>query len=723
MLRRLSFIILVFTTSSLNAQNIVPVSMVNWGGTNSFNSQLSQVWYTPNNSVGEVGKYNKLEIGFRLEKKIEQEIQSFITKRSTGINPFDPDQIDVSIKLTAPDGKQINTHGFYYLPFFKNPFKNMWISDTTSFKFRLRFAPNQVGTWKGEVTAVTRGFDTANSSFSFNCVESGHKGVLKTSKTGTLADRYLFESETGDVFIPIGHNISTRGKDVTLLKNELHKKWINELSDNGGNFFRMELPPGGALPDWPTWPYDSTSYKSCYDYSSKLDKMYGFDEVFELAELKEVYFIMMRHHVEAGHGESWDSWSSNPYKLAFNLTSSEAYFSDPKILSLQRNTLQYIMARWGYSPSFAFYSYQEIDIWTSQIGLENENSFELMGNWIKEMKAYAKKDLYFLSDMYTFPFTSNFSSSKLTKNARSRAKIMIEESDIIGLHAYHNEKAQNYKTRYNYVDDLLKGWKNTKPLILDEVGLQMPDIYCCTDVDFHNTVWSTSLMGSMGMGLHWNWDRGIHDKEYYKMYNNVYAFYKDENLRDGKYLQQRWKNDNSSKMKKATLENFALRSENKERVLGWIHNATFYWRNLNEPCIQQLLDSGKVENPCELQDKSPALGSRVISFYNYSNPNFEDAYSNKEGAQEVIDRPIFKVKGLKRNFNQLYNPWAKKHWYKISYYVTHGEVDSTPIETMVISTNILGKLKPRVPELTKENPDYSYKIEYEGLEKRAMAKF
>jgi hypothetical protein len=722
MLKYLVFTVLISITYCAISQNIVPASMSIVDNTRE--SSIDQVWFTPEGTVGTVGKFHKVEIGFKLEKDIEREVENFITKRAKGINPFDPEQVDVSVKLIAPNGEEIITHGFYYLPYFKNRLKDLWIADTTSFKWRMRFAPDQIGAWKGEVDVRVKGFASAKSSFKFNCIESGHKGVLKTSKTGTLADRYLYESESGKTFIPIGHNITTRGKDVSLFRNELHKKWITELSDNGGNFFRMELPPGGALPDWPTWPYDSTSYKSCYDYSDKLDKMYGFDEIFELAELKEMYFIMMRHHVEVMHGSSWDSWTSNPYKSAFNLTSSEEYFKNPEILKLQQNTLQYIMARWGYSPSFAFYSYQEIDIWTTQIGLEAKESFNLIADWLVTMKEHVRGNSHFLSDMYTFPFTSNFASSKLTKKSKSGAQRVLAESDVIGLHAYHNEKAQNYKSRYNYVDDLLKGWKGSKPVILDEVGLQMPDIYCCTDVDFHNTVWSTSLMGGMGMGLHWNWDRGIHDKQYYLMYNHVNAFYKNENLREGKYQQQRWKNDNSSSMKNATIENYALKSNDKTRVLGWVHNATFYWRNMGElkPCVQELLDSGKIKNPCELQDKSPALGSRVISFYNYNNPNFEDAYSNTDKAKEVLDAPIFKIKGLKRNFNRLYNPWAKKHFYRISFYNTHGALDTIAISSAVISTNSSGILKPTVPELTKQNPDYSYKIEYIGLKKRERAK-
>ena len=59
-------------------------------------------------------------------------------------------------------------------------------------------------------------------------------------------------------------------------------------------------------------------------------------------------------------------------------------------------------------------------------------------------------------------------------------------------------------------------------------------------------------------------------------------------------------------------------------------------------------------------------------------PNFIDSYSDNTGAQEVLDKSyVLKIKGLKRNFNRRYNPWARKHWYRISFYTTHGEVGNT----------------------------------------------
>ena len=41
-------------------------------------------------------------------------------------------------------------------------------------------------------------------------------------------------------------------------------------------------------------------------------------------------------------------------------------------------------------------------------------------------------------------------------------------------------------------------------------------MYCCTGIEYHNSIWSTALMGDFGTGMDWWWDGGVHDYGYYK---------------------------------------------------------------------------------------------------------------------------------------------------------------------------------------------------------------
>ena len=710
MLKYLVFIAFISTTFIAISQNIVPSPMSAFVEKTNVSS-ISQVWFAPEGKVGVVGKYNKMEVGFRLDNKLERLVDLFITKKGNGINPFDPEKIDVSVKLISPKGDTIKTNGFYYSPYLNDRSKDEWITDTTSYNWRLRFAPDQIGKWMVRVKVISEGYEQFKTSFTFDCVKSDHKGVLITGHTETSADKYLFQSESGETFIPLGHNITTRGENITPSKNDLHKKWIKELGDNGGNFFRMEMPAGGALPDWPIYN----------DYSEKLGKMYGYDEVVDLAEVLDMYFIMFRHHVEVGKkaswGLNWDCWENNPYKKGLNLRASQDYFKNTEAIKWQKNALRYIMARWGYSPRFSFYGYSEVDLWLQESHMKEDAAFEMFANWFVEMKSYIKSDLHFASDKYICSFRSSRDISTL-KHPNPASRI-IDESDVISLHSYSYRKNDNYK-RFDYVNSFINEWKNKKPVLLEETGIEgNQGIFCCTSINFHNTIWASSFSGTMGSGMHWNWDRGIHSKGYYTEYNNLNAFFKNEDFREANYKPQKWKNDRFKSLKNATLENYALVSENKDKALGWIHNSTFYWRNIftSNKCMKELLDSnGVLEIPCLNEDKSPALGTNKHG-YTYDNKEFMDKFSKIKGSQIVEDKAKFKIKGFKKNANRIYNPWAKKHWYEITYYSTHGKVSEASI-IQIKSSTIFGVLKLKPPLLDEANPDYSYKIKYLDLSKK-----
>jgi len=125
MLKYLVFIVSLSITYCAISQNIVPASMSSFAD-NTGASSIDQVWFTPEGTVGTVGKFHKVEIGFKLGEEINQEVENFITKRAKGINPFDPEQIDVSVKLIAPNGKSSNLTPEQYelvrTPAFKNWF-------------------------------------------------------------------------------------------------------------------------------------------------------------------------------------------------------------------------------------------------------------------------------------------------------------------------------------------------------------------------------------------------------------------------------------------------------------------------------------------------------------------------------------------------------------------------------------------------------------------------
>ena len=91
----------------------------------------------------QVGKYKKLEFGFKFAPKIQSKIDQFIVENDTsGINPYDPEQLNFEADFISPTGIHTKRYGFYYRPYKANTTFDIWEEDTTSWPFRIRFSPD-----------------------------------------------------------------------------------------------------------------------------------------------------------------------------------------------------------------------------------------------------------------------------------------------------------------------------------------------------------------------------------------------------------------------------------------------------------------------------------------------------------------------------------------------------------------------------------------------------
>jgi hypothetical protein len=401
----------------------------------------------------------------------------------------------------------------------------------------------------------------------------------------------------------------------------------------------------------------------------------------------------------------------------FNLTSRTSYFEDASVLKQQQKCLRYIFARWGYTPYFAFYGYTELDGWYDNMMNDDGHSWTdtetIFSNWLDSTIQFVNTNTHYASGMYACGYASMRNTDKL-KNSK-----VFPLCDMIPLHAYQYVKWGNYKEIYNYVSKMEKAFPET-PIQLEEVG-QKIESYCCTGIEFHNCLWSNSMMNISGTPNHWWWDRGIHYQGYYKQYEHVNSFFENEELNSINYTKQRWtdKPGPAQYQYRAKLENLAMVSEDQTRVLGWIHNATYHWRNLEQSnaCVADFVDNARLDSfACLVESGSKLADEEGAEMKDMGG----DYFTTRGGAVDIVseipleDNPTFVISGLKGNGNKVYNPWAKSHWYRISYYYTRGPVSSKPVFTQVLSTSSVGKLKPNVPNLDANNPDYSYKVEYLG---------
>ena len=100
-----------------------------------------------------VGLFEKFEISLELKCDF--------------VNPFDPDEIDIQADFTSPSGKKWNIPGFYYFSM-----STIW---------KVRFSPDETGTWNYSLTVKDKNGIAASAPQSFVAVSSKRNGNIQVA--------------------------------------------------------------------------------------------------------------------------------------------------------------------------------------------------------------------------------------------------------------------------------------------------------------------------------------------------------------------------------------------------------------------------------------------------------------------------------------------------------------------------------------------------------------
>lgn len=155
-------------------------------------------------------------------------------------NPFDPEQIDVSIIVRQPNGAEIRIPAFFAEDFESKTIADSgrdrdWIYPKKESGWRARFAPLTNGTHS--IRAIyhdAAGIQSTSAPVSIEALPSTLHGFLRASRT----DPRFFEYSTGEPFFAIGQNLAFIGPEqyTTLAKAE---SIFEQLAANGANYLRV----------------------------------------------------------------------------------------------------------------------------------------------------------------------------------------------------------------------------------------------------------------------------------------------------------------------------------------------------------------------------------------------------------------------------------------------------------------------------------------------------
>ena len=198
-------------------------------------ASLSAVFAAPHAAIGQklpievapgqVGKYERVEFTIQPDARYR--------------NPFDPDEVDLSVLVKTPAGRRLRVPAFYCQGYQRRRLarggrQEDWFYPLGEPVWTARFAPMEVGTHQVVARLKDRRGEFHSEVVRFQCTPSKGKGFLRTSAQDP---RFLQFSE-GEPFFAIGQNLAFIGNQqyADLSKAE---EILGKLSQNGANFLRV----------------------------------------------------------------------------------------------------------------------------------------------------------------------------------------------------------------------------------------------------------------------------------------------------------------------------------------------------------------------------------------------------------------------------------------------------------------------------------------------------
>jgi hypothetical protein len=211
---------------------MVFVVAVMWGGlgrSSAADERPSLEVLTP-----KVGRYEKVEFRVGMDRAYR--------------NPFDPDEVDLTLHITAPSGAKLVLPAFFGQDYQRDGAppgerRRDWFYPAGMPGWKARFAPAECGGY----TAVARRRDALGTAESnavrFEVGPSARRGFLRASRQ----DPRFFAFDDGTPYFAIGHNHAFVG-DAQYANLRRSEEIFGRIAESGGNFLRIWV----CCHDWAT---------------------------------------------------------------------------------------------------------------------------------------------------------------------------------------------------------------------------------------------------------------------------------------------------------------------------------------------------------------------------------------------------------------------------------------------------------------------------------------
>ncbi|MDF2439893.1 MAG: hypothetical protein JWN98_877, partial [Abditibacteriota bacterium] len=429
---------------------------------------------------------------------------------------FDPDDIDVWAVFTSPTRRTRRVNGFFYQPFRRR--LNDQTEEVTAAgapSWRVRFTPDEAGTWRVQLFARDRSGTTQAPPGTFISQTAPahrtrpYKGFITRSQSNPRAFAWRNEKNVETPFFVIGENIGWAGSRGTYD----YEDWLSSLSAAGGNFMRMWMASWHGALEWSRegkGERRSGTYHGVGIYS--LDNAWKVDTILDTASRHGIATMLcFGTYGEFREGGFFNEgqWAANPYNIANGgpCATPAEFFTNEQARKLYRRRLRYIAARWGYDPYIHSWEF-----WNEQ---------EAPAAWVGEMARYLKGRGEFAgqgADAFGHIISTTYGNAEVWK---------IPEIDYSMTHDYGMANKPDHATVI--AADARVHETYGKPHLMAEFGIdwRKPDASYDEQgkgFNLHNGLWSSAMSGNAGVGLLWWWDNYVHPKNLYSHFRPISRF-------------------------------------------------------------------------------------------------------------------------------------------------------------------------------------------------------
>jgi hypothetical protein len=417
-----------------------------------------------------VGLYERFEVSFNINNANEY------------VNPFDPEEVDITAVFTSPSGKKWKIPGFYYYSI-----GTLW---------KIRFSPDETGTWNFAITVRDRGGEITGDPMSFFAAASSKKGPIQVS----MNKRYL-EYSNGSAFYGVG--LWYNDSYTAFNRGSVRAEELDNLKSLGVNFIGTFITPL-ETPGSGLGRYDQ-------NICGRLDELIEMLEERDMLLSLNIWFHSYLSETVWGGGNI--RWWANPYK---QITSAKDFFRSDPAWKYQEKLYRYFIARWGYSRALAIWFI--VDEVNGTDGWVTGDSLAA-STWGRKVHDYFKAN-----DPYNHPTTGTRSGGIQEFWHQGYQTFDIAAREIYEAQGYQinttstvdSAAVHPLKSSYsNYAREIRKLWNGyEKPSIIGETGWDhtfyepsMPGYLA----QYHNALWVALATGSAMTPFWWAHSRTVND--------------------------------------------------------------------------------------------------------------------------------------------------------------------------------------------------------------------